>query len=376
MSIRIAPDYYPTFQCKRGSCRSTCCRGWGITVSMSEYFRFIGLPCGKSLRERLDGAFHIVARPTPERYAMISPNWKGDCPLRARDGLCTLHRERGEKSLPAICRVYPRRIIGGACALSGSCEAVIETLLAREEPIRWIEVEETRASEPPHAPRNEGMARYDTELRMLSIRVLQDRRLHISERMMRLGRILGALYECVRARDWVRMGEMIADFGAHTDQSPGQAKYGPDVTDATFRVAEAFSKNSESLSSYWEAGVRNLARAGYPEIRRAFEQKYPEWERHFEQITVNHAFFTRFPYTDIHDDLWAEYAALCAAHCVVMYISTIYTYDREGPEPLADAIAAAFRMIEHSDFERRAHLVFARLGLGTQAKLNELLCAL
>ena len=72
----------------------------------------------------------------------------------------------------------------------------------------------------------------------------------------------------------------------------------------------------------------------------------------------------------------AEYAALCAAHCVVMYLATIYTYDRAGLAPLADVVAAAFRMIEHSDFERRAHIVFGRLGLRGQGKLDELLCAL
>lgn len=376
MSVFLAPDYYQAFRCKCGSCRATCCRGWGITVSMAEYFRLVGLSCGKNLRKRLDGAFHMADHPDPERYAMISPNWEGDCPLRARDGLCLLHKEQGERALPAICRLYPRRIIGGACALSGSCEKVIETLLAREEPIRFVEIEETRAAEPPHVPRNEGMARFDRRLRLLSIRVLQDRRHHIAQRMMRLGRIMEALYGFVRAGDWDGMERAIGELDANPDYELPLADYGPDVTDATFRVAEVFSQNSESLAPYWEAGAQNLARAGYPEARRVFEEKYPQWERHFEHITVNHLFFSRFPYTDIHEGLAAEYAALCAAHCVVMYLATIYTYDREGLAPLADVVAAAFRMIEHSDFERRAHVVFARLGLGTQEKLDELLCAL
>ncbi len=376
MSVFLAPDYYSAFQCKCGACRSTCCRGWGITVSMSEYFRLVGLSCGKRLRKRLDGAFHMADHPDPARYAMISPNWEGDCPLRAPDGLCLLHKERGPQALPAICRLYPRRIIGGACALSGSCEAVIETLLAREAPIRFVEIEETHAAEPPHPPRNEGMARFDRRLRLLSMALLEDRRHPVSQRMMRLGRVMEALYAFVRARDWDGMARAMADFEGNPAYELAQADFGPDVTEATFRVAEVFSRNSESLSSYWEAGTQNLARAGYPEMRQVFEDKYPDWERYFEHITVNHIFFSRFPYTDIHDDLMAEYAALCAAHCVVMYLSTIYTYDRTGLEPLADVIAAAFRMIEHSDFARRAHIVFGRLGLRGQGKLDELLCAL
>ncbi len=376
MSVFLAPDTYQAFQCKCGACRSTCCRGWGITVSMPEYFKLVGLPCGKHLRRRLDGAFHLVEHPTPERYAMIAPNWEGDCPLRARDGLCLLHKEQGEKALPSICRLYPRRIIGGACALSGSCEGVIEALLTREEPIRFVEIEEKSAAEPAHTPRNEGMAQFDRPLRLLSIGILQDRRHHIAERMMLLGRVMADIYRYVRAQDWAGMGTAIAACAAEPAEAPKRVPYRQDVVEAAFKVAEVFSKNSESLAGDWAAGMQNLARADYPEMRRVFEQKHPNWERHFEHITVNHAFFSRFPYTDIHADLMAEYAALCAAHCVVMYLSTIYTYDKEGLEPLADVIAAAFRMIEHSDFARRAHIVFARLGLGTQEKLDELLCAL
>lgn len=376
MSICLAPDYYTSFKCKAGNCRSTCCRGWGITISMSEYFKLLGLPCRKNLRIKLDEAFHIADHPDAERYAIIAPNWEGDCRLRAQDGLCQLHREQGEEALPAICRLYPRRIIGGACALSGSCEAVIETLLAREAPISFVQIEEQRAPEAPHVPRNAGMTLYDRQLRMLAIRVLQNRRQHISARMMRLGRIITALHKYVQAQNWDGMGAKIASFSADISDEIAQAAYGADVTDATYRVAQLFSENSESLSPYWKAGTDNLSRADYPEMRRAFEEKYPDWERYFEHITVNHLFFSRFPYTDIHDDLLDEYAALCAAHCVVMYLSTIYTYDQTGLAPLADVIAAAFRMIEHSDFERRAYILFGRMGLKTQEKLDELLCAL
>ena len=48
--------------------------------------------------------------------------------------------------------------------------------------------------------------------------------------------------------------------------------------------------------------------------------------------------------------------------------------DRTPTAPAFDG--AAFRMIDHSDFERRGHIVFQRLGLGTQEKLDQLLCAL
>ncbi len=141
-------------------------------------------------------------------------------------------------------------------------------------------------------------------------------------------------------------------------------------------MAETFCKHSESLAERFAAGERALERADYASMRRQFEEKYPLWQRYFEQITVNHLFFTRFPFSDARQDFWGEYMALCAAHCVIMYIATICTFNCAGIEPLVDAVAAAFRMIEHSDFDRRGALLCARMGIDAQEKLDGLLCAL
>ena len=58
------PDYYPEFVCKCGQCRSTCCEGWDVSLSMEEYFRLVGMECSPELRGKMDGAFHIVENPT------------------------------------------------------------------------------------------------------------------------------------------------------------------------------------------------------------------------------------------------------------------------------------------------------------------------
>ena len=100
--MKIAPDYYDRFHCKGGACRNSCCIGWGISVDMNEYFRLIGLECSPRLHARLECAFHQPESPSPERYALISPDWRGDCPMHDTDGLCMLHRECGEGALPAV----------------------------------------------------------------------------------------------------------------------------------------------------------------------------------------------------------------------------------------------------------------------------------
>ena len=61
----LVPDIYPSFRCKGGSCRSTCCKGWGISVRMEEYFRLLGMDCPPEIRRRLDTGVHRVTLSLP-----------------------------------------------------------------------------------------------------------------------------------------------------------------------------------------------------------------------------------------------------------------------------------------------------------------------
>ena len=136
----FAPDYLPRFRCKMGACRSACCVGWPVSVSMKNYFTLLGLPCRKELRDRLDVALRLADHPTEEEYARFTPNWLGDCPMRMEDGRCSIQAELGEDALSDVCRLYPRgvRIWEGRyeCSASNSCERTLELLWDEKEPMR------------------------------------------------------------------------------------------------------------------------------------------------------------------------------------------------------------------------------------------------
>lgn len=135
-----APEYYKCFSCKCGKCRNTCCGGWGISLTMSEYYRLIGLDCSPELRLKLDCAFYRPENPSPERFALINRWFDGKCPLQRDDGLCGIQKECGEDVISSVCRYYPRNIKNTAppeCCCSSSCEAVIELLLNIKTPLRF-----------------------------------------------------------------------------------------------------------------------------------------------------------------------------------------------------------------------------------------------
>ena len=195
------PDYYPHFACKGGACRATCCRGWDVSLPMDEYFRLLGLDCSPGLRARLDGAFHAADAPSPERYAQISHNWLGDCPMQREDGLCALQCECGETVLPAVCRRYPRGARGlfdRECACSNSCEAVLEMFWDREAPLGFVEGSDGGLF-PEAAPEPEPCrAQRYRAIRALCFGTMQNRSLGLAQRLLRIGRMLRALNELGR----------------------------------------------------------------------------------------------------------------------------------------------------------------------------------
>ena len=106
----LVPDYFPSFRCKIGGCRHSCCEGWAISVTMKDYFKLLSVPCSEELRRRIDTALHLYDYPTETKYAQISPRYDGNCGMRLPDGRCGLHAELGEEALSEVCRLYPRGI--------------------------------------------------------------------------------------------------------------------------------------------------------------------------------------------------------------------------------------------------------------------------
>ena len=209
----LVPDYFPEFHCKMGACRRPCCEGWPVSITMTDYFRLIGLDCSQELRRRLDCCLHIAPHPSPEAYAQITPRYDGHCPLHMEDGRCALHAELGEGVLAAVCRLYPRGARTGEfheCSCANSCEAVPELLLHRDAPLRFINVPLApglpEAPERRHDFHTEGR---EQEIRLWLISFLQRRDFPLSRRMLHLGNALHAMDDALQARDSARVAAQI-----------------------------------------------------------------------------------------------------------------------------------------------------------------------
>lgn len=380
----LVPDYYPTFACKAGACRTPCCEGWPVTMPMSDYFRLLGVACSPELRRRLDVALRLCDQPSPEEYACISPRFDGRCPMHLDDGRCAVHAELGGDALPAVCRLYPRGMRLDdmpECSCANSCEAVVELLFAHEAPLTFV-----RVPVEPKLPRAAGRKEFfetlgrEQEIRLWLIRLLQNRDLPMPRRLMALGLALKQMEDALNRRDEATAARLLK--GEAAVSLPPEEPLCADHLRFGLRAAEEMlrrmDERSDSLRDYGSAalacfGSGEDAFARYQRARAHLERAFPHWERWLEQLLVNHMFFERFPFQDRPVSLSDEFVALCAVYTLLRLLAVGWMADSDSEARFTDAAAAAFRFIDHTSFDRYAAGVLKALDCASPERLYDLI---
>lgn len=381
----LVPDYFPAFSCKMGACRHACCEGWPVSFSRQDYFDLLGVDCSAKLREKLDCAMHLADYPTPEEYAQITPRFDGECPMRLQDGRCGLQAELGEDALAAVCRLYPRGVrVGGGyeCSCANSCEAVPELLLNRTDPIRFqkciltIDIPaEPERHEPPE------LTQRRQTIRLWFIGLIQNRDYALPRRFRLLHEAVTAMDQALAHQDWARVDALTTG----QEKLPGPEDFS-DSPQAVRRglqklkpVLEYITESSESIRPYGEAIFRRFgdgedAVRHYRQARRDFEALLPQWEIWMEHLLVNHMFFTQFPFQDPPVPLEAEFLALCGVYALLRFLCIGWAAEHSTAADIVDVAAAAFRLIDHTDFNRYAANLLHQAGCSDQEHLRQLLC--
>ena len=376
----LVPDYVPEFACKMGACRHPCCEGWPISTSMEDYFRLLGVSCGPAMRERLDNAVRVALHPTPEAYAQIAPTWTGDCPLHLPDGRCSVHAMLGAEALPTVCRLYPRGIRtedGKECSCANSCEAVLETMMRRKEPIRFVQAE--LELQPPESA--ERVFFFETvgraqEIRLYFICIMQERTLSLPQRMMKLGEALRQMEDALKRKDERRVSELLGGAALAVRDLP-QKPNRTHALEVACAMLGRIDEQSGSIREHGEAALKWLGEtdgraARYEAAARHLEESMPDWPIAFEHALVNHMFFEQFPFQDRDEGLCDEFVAICAVYAVLRVLCVCAMAGQSNQTAFVDAMAATFRFIDHTAFDRYgAHLLKA-LDCADDAGLAEL----
>lgn len=356
----VVTDYYPNFVCKGTQCRQSCCDGWDIAISMDQYFKMLSLPCKKTVREKLDRAFQIVPVPTPERYAMVRPNYQGDCPLHMANGYCLLQNQCGEEALPSICRYYPRGprsnyTMESSC--SNSCERVLEQLFEQENKLAFTTKELTFTLPSEENKITPDERAFYQKARSFTFDLLSNRSHSLPTRILMVGKAL-----------------MIWDKDRNVAINPSDLvvkayeKNIPLTYQAILSLSEWFIANSRSISAEcqdFETFYQNgdLTQK-YSESLKHLEEVLPNHEIFFEKMIINNLFFRQYPFQDFAESLSEEFISICGIYLFIRYMAISYMRDKDKIEDFIDIMAKTFRVIDHTRFEHNI-LILLQNEIGT-----------
>lgn len=316
----LQTDYFSDFHCKCGDCRSSCCDIWNISITRDEYVRLSEANCSDDLFRRIKCSLRIPEDHTPERYCLITRNFMGKCPMHDPDGLCAVQKELGEGAISEICRVFPRSMhrkgsINRAVCSAG-CEAVIE-ILDRPEKLQIIEVENDL---PVNLVNDSSPSLYENLFHYIAI--LQDSSISLRDRIMKVCR------------------QVKPDF-PDCDPSPA-------FPDELMPAIEKLQPYSPILQDLYESIVPVADWEHYIKEATAFEERFPNHDRLFENLIVNHLIYEDFPETDPRMVSPDSVYGLCFVYALMRFISI--TSNPQTMNDLADVLTSVFRYIEHTSF--------------------------
>jgi len=347
-NIFIVPNYYKQFSCKGTDCRNTCCSGWKVTIPMNQYFSLHGLECNKSLRDKIDRAFRPLQTPTKERYAEITHNQNGDCPLLLKSGYCELHSKFGEEVLPSVCRYYPRGpkmdyALESSC--TNSCEKTLELLFENDDPITF----EKRELSFKMPLKSNGVSSEDKILyhsvRIYCFRILADRTHSLIERILKIGKVLSAL-DIDKSIDLNSIDLSIPRY--HQDILKSYR--------ALNSASDWFVENSPNISEICKDSILYFSlgdlEENYKSAVQHFNGAFPNHEVYFEKMLINSLFFRQFPFQDFSANFYEEFISLCGMYSFTRYLSLATMRDKSSIEEFIDLMTKAYRVISHTRFER------------------------
>jgi len=327
----------------------------------------------------------IVEHPDADVYARLNPRYDGNCAMRADDGRCALQIELGENALPDICRLYPRGIRrvkeGLECSCANSCEAVLEMLYDLHDPLLFTDYKSS-ISIPKNPIGKHGFESLGRErkLRLFFIRIIQDRTMPLYMRILKLGAVLEALEPALRNSDVEavdnilyekRQFELIAELPIDGEHIKNGLFVMEELLKALNARSVSINEQGEEILQFFSRYENPLE--PYNLVNENFVKLFPGWEIFFENMLANHMFFSLFPFQNRPESFTDELIALSGIYSTLRFLCLGWTINHPTKEDLIDISAAAFRLIDHTEFDRYAVRIMKKLGCGKPDTLYDLI---
>ncbi|MGV8980872.1 flagellin lysine-N-methylase [Clostridium sp.] len=199
------PKYLKEFKCIAGKCEDSCCVGWDIDIDKTTFRQYYKVQ-DKEMKRMFQKNVHNNENYTSSDvdYGKVKLTNRKRCPFLDEENYCIIYSKLVEEYLSNVCTSFPRIInkVDGIyeMSLDVACPEAARIILLKEEGIEFEEGEETLDKhivssdiDTKSKKFNNSPVKYFTEIRDLSIKIIKNRKLALSQRLYLLGDLINTL---------------------------------------------------------------------------------------------------------------------------------------------------------------------------------------
>lgn len=372
----IYPEYVEKFKCIGGACEDNCCIGWDIDIdkiTFKKYFKVNDEEMKKMFQKNLYNNSECTNEALD--YGRIKLSKEKRCPFLKEDNFCKIQRKFGEDYLSSVCTQFPR-VLNKVdehyeMILDLSCPEAARIILNNKQKIRFKEYDkslgkftmsgvlETDSEEFKGTP-----IKYFKEIREISVKIIQYRKLSLSKRLYVLGDLLSILDE-IGEEDPDKIPVIISKFNIEETAKfyerddtnyIVQVSLFKDIVESLNIIEEIDSekfreKTKKALVGFNIKNEEDLAQysAEYIKVFKNYTNQFIEDNSFiFENYFVNFIYNNLFPFSE-SDYIFEGYIMMLFRYSLMrFYLVGMYMVNKEEAiEQIIDFIQVFVKSFEH-----------------------------
>ena len=369
----LYPEYYDEFKCIGGSCEDSCCIGWDIDIDKITFRKYYKVQ-DSEMKRMFQKNVHNNEESFSDDVDYGKVKLKSDkrCPFLDCDNYCVIHSKLGEDYLSNVCTCFPRitNLVDGCYerSLDVACPEAARILLLKEDGIKFKESEEvigkhiisnqvdTKAKELKNS-----LAKYFKEIREVSIKIIQNRNLDLSERLYILGEFINGL-EDESESNFNNISKFIKNYDINTAEGfyEKNSLYFMLQIDFFKKMISLLNVNKEVDSALFKEYTKQIIKSfnldkeeveprKYIKIFEEYNKKYmDEYTYIFENYLVNFIYNNMFPFNE-KESIFDGYIMLLMRYSFMrFYLVGKYIEERkDSKEDIVRFIQVFSKTIEH-----------------------------
>ena len=382
INMRYRVDF-EDFKCIGEKCEDSCCIGWNIDidkVTFKRYFKVQDQEMKRMFQKNVQNNERCSSDEVD--YGIVKLKKDKRCPFLDEENYCVIHSNLGEDYLSNVCTCFPRvtNKIDETyeMSLDVACPEAARLILLKEEGIKFVNREEhlekyiisaqidTNLKEVQNTP-----LRYFKEIRDFCIKIIQDRRFTISERLYSLGCFIEQLEEEIENNNIIKFIENY-DFAlfakAYSDDdlnlllSNSNMNYiiqidlfrkmlkilRVDKDVESIRFKERTSKMLNGYSFDEEENLQGKSEFYIKAFEEYNEKYFNKYSYILENYLVNFIYNNMFPFNEVLSFFDSYMMLIIRFSFIRFYLVGLYLNNREeNDENIVEFIQVFSKTIEH-----------------------------